>query len=235
MCARKSRTSASYRSEGCASAFSRGGAIVAMRTTSPAALRSLPRLHKLLQHHQPDQRLGVLAAGDRAVELAQRDLDDLDPLVGRGTAGHVVELSGEEEPDALVRETRARVEALQLAPVPGRLADLLDQLALGALELSLPRNVELPRRKLEERGLLDSLPGLLDHVEDAAVVGDDADRAGVNHDLPDRPAAVRVLERLHAHRGDRPAVDQLAPHLLQPLVAHRTLSVSEAAARASPA
>ena len=58
----------------------------------------------------------------------------------RRLARHVVELGGEEQPDPLAREARARVEALQLAPVPGGLADLLRQLPLRALErASRPR------------------------------------------------------------------------------------------------
>ena len=71
---------------------------------------------------------------------------------------HVIELGGEEEPDALVREPRARVEALQLAPVPRGLADLLDQLALGAFEVGLARYVELP---------LSDLDGAIERCEDA--------------------------------------------------------------------
>src|SRR3954452_19273290 len=103
-----------------------------MRRESAAAGQSL--LEQLLQHQQPDQRLGVLAAVERNIDLAERELDDLDPVLRRLLALHVVELGREEQPDALVREPGARVEALQLAPVAGRLPDLLGELALRALE-----------------------------------------------------------------------------------------------------
>src|SRR2546421_11760685 len=96
-----------------------------------------PVLYELLERHQPDQRLGVLTAGDRNIELGERELDDLDPLAWRRPSRDVVELGSQEEPDALVGEPGAGVEALQLPPVARGLADLLDQLALGALERRL--------------------------------------------------------------------------------------------------
>src|SRR5215204_6278446 len=117
----------------------------------------LPRLHagpfpileQALQHQQTDQRLPVLAAGDRGVDAIQGKLDDLDPLAVRGLARHVVELGGEEEPDALIGEAGARVEALQLAPVARGLADLLGELALGALQGRLALDVELAGWELQ--------------------------------------------------------------------------------------
>src|SRR5919108_2211811 len=193
-----------------------------------------------LQHQQADQRLRVLAASDRAVEILERELDDLDPLAASITTGravarprinrHVIELRGEEEPDALVGEAWARVEALQLPPVARGLADLLGELTLGALQRRLPLEVELARRELEQGRILDRLARLLDHVEGAAVVRDHADGARMDDDLPGRPAAVRVLEGVHADRGDRPPVDELPADQAQALIGHWSAPLDRASA-----
>src|SRR4051794_7456494 len=206
-----------------------------MLTTSPAADRSLPGgLEQLLQHQQPDQGLGVLAALDRSIEARERDLDDLNPLLRGLLPGHVIELGGQEEPDALIGEAGARIEAIQLAPVAGGLADLLRELALSTFERRLALHIQLAGRQLQQGRLLDRLARLLDHEEGAAVVRDHADGSGMDDDLPGRPAAVGVLKGLHPHGRDRPSMDELPTDLREARVAHAVSSASVAAASASP-
>src|SRR4051794_4264982 len=86
---------------------------------------------KLAEEEHPDEGLRVPAVGDRPVELRQRPGDDLQALLlllGLGT--RVVEVGGEVDDDLLLGEPRARVEALELTPFRGTLADFLGQFAL---------------------------------------------------------------------------------------------------------
>ena len=87
---------------------------------------------------QRDHRLGVLGLRDGGVELAQRPGDDLDAfiLLGRGLSVAVAQIPGQKQPDVLVGESDARVEAAELAPVSRRLGDLLAELTPGAGELT---------------------------------------------------------------------------------------------------
>src|SRR5690349_12527496 len=81
------------------------------------------------QPEQPNQRLRVVAVGDRLVEPLERPRHDFDPLLLVGLRPGLGEAGGRVDHDPLVREARAGVEARHLAPVLGRLADLLGQLA----------------------------------------------------------------------------------------------------------
>ena len=96
------------------------------------------------QVQQADQRGRVAAGLDRRVELVERQPDDLDPLVVLGLARDVVELGRQEQVALLGREPGAGVEPVELAPVAGRLADLLGQLALRALQGVSPSLSSLP-------------------------------------------------------------------------------------------
>ena len=64
-------------------------------------------------------------------------------LLGRRPAVGVGEVRRGEQRDVLIAEARGRVEAVDLTPLAGLLADLLDQLALGELQQRLVRAVAL--------------------------------------------------------------------------------------------
>src|SRR3954447_10869721 len=84
-----------------------GFSIVATVRVSPrrgSALWLQSALQEGAQPKQPDQRLRVAAVADRAVELGERPLDDLDPLVLVRLGLLVVEVRGHEEMALLVRE-----------------------------------------------------------------------------------------------------------------------------------
>src|SRR5205085_11441278 len=85
---------------------------------------------------QRNERLGVLALGDRAGNTVKRPRHDLDSLVllGRRAAGGVPQVGGQIQPHALVTEAGTRVEREHLLPRGGLLADLLGELALGGFE-----------------------------------------------------------------------------------------------------
>src|SRR5947209_18379107 len=82
---------------------------------------------------QRDQGLRVPAFGHRAGDVGARPADDLDALVllGLGRLFAVAESGGQVQPDALVGEPGAGVEAEELPPVRGPLAYLLGELSSG--------------------------------------------------------------------------------------------------------
>src|ERR1700740_3799199 len=78
---------------------------------------------------QWDERLGVLALLQPAVDVVERPRDDLDPfvLVCLGRRVGVAQPGRLKQPDALVAEAGARVEGRELAPRLSGLSDLLGQ------------------------------------------------------------------------------------------------------------
>src|SRR2546426_830537 len=85
------------------------------------------------QPQQPHQRLRVVAALDRLVETLERPWHDLDALAVVGLGAGFGQTGGEVDDHPLVGEAGAGVEAGQLTPIAGGLADLLRELALGGL------------------------------------------------------------------------------------------------------
>src|SRR5918996_3056302 len=112
----------------------------------------------VLEPEQADERLGVAALPDHPVELGERNLDDLDPLLLGGIGGLVEEVGGEVDVALLVGEAGRGVEARQAPPGACPLADLLGQLAPGRVERILARLVELAGGQLEQGGVVDRLP-----------------------------------------------------------------------------
>src|SRR6187200_1076732 len=130
-----------------------------IRPVSPWAAATLPAqravqprsaAQAVAQHQQPDQRLGVAAAGDRRVELVERARLDRDPLVLDLVARRVGQARGEVDVALLVGEAGRGEERRQVLPAIGRLPDLLGELAAAALERALPRLVELAGGQLEQ-------------------------------------------------------------------------------------
>ena len=118
------------------------------------------------------------------------------------------------------------VEARQVLPGAGALADLLGELALGRVERALPLLVELAGRQLEQRLLVHGLARLADQVERLAVVRHDADGARMLDDLALGLLAVVVAEAVHADPADPALPDDLAADAL-----HRSTSAICAATR----
>src|SRR5579859_3875216 len=116
--------------------FAAGGGGSFRRSSGCALARQQPE--------QGDQRLRVLALGDRLLKALQRPGHDLDALALLGLVlVAVAQILGQVEPHALVAEARAGVEAGDLPPGARALADLLRELALGGLERRLILHVEL--------------------------------------------------------------------------------------------
>src|SRR3954447_13122831 len=169
----------------------RGHLVAARRRSEPPA-----------QLEQPDQRLGVARLVDERVELGQRPHLDVDALVLVRLGLRIGEIRGEVDVTLLVREAGRGVEGGEVLPLRGGLADLLGELALGGVERRLALDVELARRQLEQVGGADRLARLADEVDALAVVGHDADRALVPHDLARDLLPVLVAERLRADRDE---------------------------------
>ncbi len=92
----------------------------------------------------------------------------------------------------LVGEARGRVDRPQQLPARRLHPRLLDQLALGALQLALALDVERAGGDLQQRLLPHRLARLAHQEKEALVVGDDRDRARVDDDLALVLGAVRA-------------------------------------------
>ena len=144
----------------------------------------------------------------------------------------VVEAGRQVDPDPLVGEPdRREVRPLHELPVARRLADLLGELALGAVERVLALHVELAGRQLEHLLLVDGLARLADEVHPLAVVGDHRDRARVADVLALGLLAVVVAEGVAVDRHDLAAVDDVARDPLEPHAGIPTRSPPPAPAR----
>ncbi len=124
----------------------------------------------------------------------------------------------EEHRHLLLGESGRGVEALDLGPVTGAPPDLLDQLALGAIELRLALDVELARRQLEQTRLSDRLARLADEPDDLVVVGGDRHRARVRRDLAIGLLAIVVAEAVDPDVDDRALVNRLRIDSLHPVL-----------------
>src|SRR5262245_52782199 len=161
------------------------------------------------QPEEADERLRVAAAANRRVELGERQLDYLDALVLIGRGAFVVEVRGHEEMAFLVREAGRGVEARQVLPAAGALADLLGELALGGVERAFALLVQLAGRQLEQGGVVHRLARLSHEVDLLAVVGDHPHRAWVLDDLPLGLRAVVIAEAVDPDLGDPALPDHL--------------------------
>src|SRR5437868_12382646 len=115
--------------------------------------------------------------------------------------------------DHLVRESRACIEAGQVLPARGRLADLLTKLALGRLEHLAA--VQLARRQLQQALLADRLAGLAHEPDPLAVVRQHHHGTRVLHNLSLDNLAVIVAEPLDLHGPDVAFPDLLLPDGLE--------------------
>src|SRR5919109_1135501 len=210
------------------------------RTDSAAAPTSLDGARRTSaaevgpKPEEADQGLRIPTAGDHVVEVYQRHLHDLDPLGVVGLRLLVIEIRRQVDVALLVREAGRGVEARQVLPGPGALADLLRELALGRIERLLPLLVELAGRKLEERLLLNGLARLPDQIEALAIVGHHRHRPGVGDDLAFGLLAVVVAEAVDPDGGNPPlprglAADALERHALAATSASVTSSIVSSA------
>src|SRR4051812_9497121 len=182
---------------------------------------------------EPDEGLGVVGGGDRAVEIVEGPCDELDALVLLDLgAADVVQAGGEEDVDALVGEAGGAPVGLEVLPVVGGLSDLLGELALAGVERLLALLVELAGGQLEQVGDADRLARLADQVQVLVVVGDDGDRAHVADDLALGLAAVVVAEAVAADGDDLALVDRVAGQAGE-VGAHAAASCSPAASRSA--
>src|SRR5215216_205787 len=102
--------------------------------SAPSGPEPTPSAPEGPEPQQRDEALGVVAAPDHVVELAEGRLHHLDPLVLLRLAAFVVEVPGKVGVHVLLGEAGRGVESRQVLPGSGALADLLGQLALGGLE-----------------------------------------------------------------------------------------------------
>jgi flagellar basal body-associated protein FliL len=177
----------------------------------------LEKIHKQTDVHadkvgaqpvQADERLRVARRGHRAVEVAQRPLDDLDALVLVGVRALLAEAGGVEDLDDLVGHPGRRDVAADRLPAGRRLADLLGQLPFGRLERRLALLVQPAGRDLQEVGVADRLARLAHQVQVGVVMAHHRDRALVAHDLALDDVAVGVAEALARDAEDLAVEDR---------------------------
>jgi hypothetical protein len=182
--------------------------------------------------HQADQRLRVAALGDRAVQLAQRPGNELDPLLLAAVSLRREKVGCEEQVHLLVGEARAREVGEDRLPVPGAAADLLGELALGGLQRLLPLDIQAPCRNLQERRFADRLARLAHEPYVLVVVRDDCDRSSMAHDLARDLFSVGVAESLDSHVHDPAVVDGLAAQRFEG-AAHRSSAATSSESECS--
>src|SRR3954449_1300966 len=132
-----------------------------LRATRRSAARGPGSAPPAAQLVEPDEGLRVLAGVDRAVEVVERPLDELDALVLLDLRLlDVAQAGGEEHVHLLVAEAGRAPVGLQVLPVLAGLADLLGELAPGRVQRPLAPFVELAGRQLEQVRHADRLPWL---------------------------------------------------------------------------
>ena len=117
-----------------------------------------------------------------------------------------------------------------MLPVLGRLADLLGQLAPGAVQRRLALLVELAGGELEQVGVAGGLTRLADEPDVLVVVRDHRHRAGVRDPLARDLLAVVVAEAALADVEDRALEDRVRLEPLEP-GAHGCAAASSRSAR----